>query len=74
MKRSCPFCSTRGRCSDCRDANRLSAARGRFKRGTLPRKVRCYRCLQMHPKGERYCWLAPEHDGYPYTLVKEVEL
>lgn len=53
------------RCDACREQNTRNMVRSRIRRGLMS-LVRCFRCLQEHPKGERYCRLAAEWNGWPW--------
>lgn len=30
------------------------------------KRVACFRCLQEHPNGEEFCYLAAEYNGWPW--------
>lgn len=61
---------TSGRCPDCRERNKRYVTQRRIKNGTI-KIEKCFRCLNKHPVGERFCFLAAEWNGYPWN--KECE-
>jgi len=71
MRPHCADCAALGRvCDHHRRVNRRNRILSLVRRGAIPMR-RCFRCLSIHPMprtgGERYCKLAAEHTGWPFT-------
>lgn len=61
----CPDCSPRNWCDYHRAQARRHQIESRIRRGKI-RVEKCFRCLSVHPRGEAYCRLAAEWNGYPW--------
>lgn len=69
MSGRCRSCPRQGsRCESCRERDKRNQINHRVRMGEIP-LLRCFRCKTVHPwgdKGERYCFLASEFNGWPW--------